>query len=84
MFAPTSEVLAETYVEHIEQKYIFWYVSPLLGNELLEDLPRIRIRGKESVAKLRKSGTVLCNPFLCDVSVNRFPRRRNDVPLQKC
>jgi hypothetical protein len=41
-----------------------WHVNPLLGNEMLNELPRRQTLDKQSVAKLRNSGTRLCNPLL--------------------
>jgi hypothetical protein len=62
---------------------VMCHVNPLLGNELLNELPRGQTFDKQSVAKLRNNSTVLCNPILSDGSVNRLPRRRNDVILQQ-
>jgi hypothetical protein len=47
----------------------------LLGNEILDELPRRQSLGKQSVAKLRNNRTaVLRNPFLGNGSVNTLPQ----------
>jgi hypothetical protein len=64
-------------------KNILWYVNLLLRNEMLNKLPRSQTLDKQSVAGLRNNRTVLCNPFLGNGSVNRLPRRHNEVILER-
>jgi hypothetical protein len=54
--------------------------SSLLDNEMLDQLPRRKVLGKQSVAKISNNRTaVLRNPFLCNGSINTLPRICNNM-----
>jgi hypothetical protein len=51
------------------------FIVRLLGNEILDELPRSHALGKQSVAKLRNNRTeVLSDPFLGNGSINTLLR----------
>jgi hypothetical protein len=54
----------------------------LLGNEILNELPRRQDLGKQSVAKLRNNRTALLrDPFLGNGSINTLPRIRKNMGI---
>jgi hypothetical protein len=65
-----------TTIRHYEQAIqdeegVMWHVNPLLGKELLNELPWRQALDKQLVFKLRNNGMVLSNPFLSNGTVNR-------------
>jgi hypothetical protein len=59
--------------------------NPLLGNEILNELPRRESLGKQSVAKLRNNRkAVLRNPFLGNGSIKTLPRNKNPNMGKMC